>query len=59
MSRRPREALECRDYAMPPDFPIVALTGEDWYISDVPAKTMHFHNSVEIGTCHSGSAGHI
>lgn len=56
MSRRPREALECRDYAMPPDFPIVVLTGEEWYISDVPSGVMHFHNNVEIGICHSGSA---
>ena len=56
MARRPREALECRDYAMPPDFPIVVLTGEDWYISDVPSGVMHFHNQIEIGICHSGSA---
>lgn len=56
MSRRPRETLECRDYAMPPDFPVVILTGDEWYISDVPSGVMHFHNHLEIGICHSGSA---
>lgn len=55
MSRRPRMIIECRDYALPPDFPIFALSGDDWRISDIRAPTLHFHNSIEIGICHSDS----
>ena len=38
MSRRPRETLECRDYAMPPDFPVVVLTGE---VLTMPGLPLH------------------
>lgn len=55
MSRRPRTIIECRDYVLPPDFPVLALSGEDWRISDVRAPVLHFHNSLEIGVCHSDS----
>ncbi len=55
MSRRPRRTIECRDYALPPDFPIIVLTGENWLISDIPSGVLHFHNSLEIGYCHKGS----
>lgn len=55
MSRRPRTIIECRDYVLPPDFPVLALSGDDWRISDVRAPTLHFHNSLEIGVCHSDS----
>lgn len=55
MSRRPRTVIECRDYVLPPEFPIIALAGEEWRISDVRAPVLHFHNSLEIGICHSDS----
>ena len=55
MPRRPREIIECRDYALPPDFPIIVLTGDVWHISDIRAHFLHFHNHLEIGVCHSGS----
>ena len=34
----------------------MVLTGDEWHISDVPSGIMHFHNQLEIGICHSGSA---
>lgn len=55
MPRRPREIMECRDYALPPEFPIIALTGEVWRIADIRSPVLHFHNSLEIGVCHSDS----
>lgn len=55
MPRRVREIIECRDYALPPDFPILVLTGDTWRISDVRASVFHFHNHLEIGLCRSGS----
>lgn len=55
MPRKPREILECRDYMLPPDFPIVVLTGDVWKISDVRAPHLHFHTHMEIGLCHSDS----
>lgn len=55
MPRRPREILEYRDHMLPPEFPILVLTGEEWRISDVRAPALHFHNCLEIGLCHSDS----
>ena len=55
MSRRPREILEYRSHALPPEFPILVLTGDKWRISDVRVPALHFHNCLEIGLCHSDS----
>ncbi len=55
MARNPRPAIECRDYDLPPDLPIRAITGEDWRISDIRSDVLHFHNCLEIGLCHSDS----
>lgn len=55
MGRRPHEVLECRHYDLPPHFPILLITGEDWRISDVPSGVLHFHNQIEIGLCESDS----
>ncbi len=55
MPRKPREILECRDYDMPAEFPIIALTGDVWRISDIRFPSLHFHNHMEIGICHSDS----
>ncbi len=55
MPRRPREILECRDYMLAPEFPIVVLSGDVWRISDCRSPTLHFHTHMEIGVCHSDS----
>ncbi len=53
--RPPREVMECRDYLLPPEFPVIVLTGEEWRISDRRSPVLHFHNHMEIGVCHSDS----
>ncbi len=53
MARPPREIMECRDYMLPPEFPVMVLTGEEWRISDQRSPVLHFHNHMEIGICHS------
>lgn len=55
MPRRPREILEYRNHTLPPEFPILVLTGDEWRISDVRVPALHFHNCLEIGLCHSDS----
>ena len=46
---------EYRNYELPPEFPILALDGEEWRISPIRSANLHFHNCVEIGICRSGS----
>ena len=53
MARPKRMILEYRNYELPPDFPILVLTGDRWHISPVPGKHLHIHNCLEIGLCHS------
>ena len=53
MARPRRMILEYRNYELPPDFPILVLTGDRWHISPVPGKHLHIHNCLEIGLCHS------
>ncbi len=53
MARPRRTVLEYRSYELPAEFPIMALSGERWRISAVPAQHLHFHNCLEIGICHS------
>ncbi len=55
MGRKPREVLEYRQYDLPPHFPVLLLSGEEWRISDVPSGVLHFHNVIEIGLCESDS----
>ena len=55
MPRPRRTVLEFRNYDLPAGFPLIALTGDEWYISSVPSSRLHFHNCLEIGLCHSGS----
>ena len=53
---RPKNAdIEYRNYLLPAYFPIILLTGDVWRISDIPSKTLHFHNCLEIGYCESDS----
>ena len=53
MPRPPREVMECRDYVLPPEFPVTVLTGEEWRISDKRSPVLHFHTHMEIGICHT------
>ena len=55
MSRSKRTVIEYRNYELPLEFPIIALTGDDWHISHIPSKRLHFHNCLEVGFCHSES----
>ena len=55
MARPKQPVIEYRSYELPPDFPLIALTGDQWHISPVPSKRLHFHNCLEIGVCHSES----
>ncbi len=40
MARPKHTMLEYRNYELPPDFPILVLTGERWHISPVPGIDM-------------------
>lgn len=53
MKRKP--IVEIRKYNLPREFPVLLLSGEKWYISDIPAEELHFHNCTEIGFCYSNS----
>ncbi|MBR2822822.1 MAG: helix-turn-helix transcriptional regulator [Clostridia bacterium] len=53
MARPKHTVLEYRNYELPADFPVLALTGEQWHISPIPGKRLHIHNCLEIGLCHS------
>lgn len=55
MPRRAREIIECRDYFLAPEFPVMVLTGEEWRISDERSPVLHFHSHMEIGICHTDS----
>lgn len=55
MANSKKKIIEFRNYNLPPKFPVLLLSGDDWHISDVPAKCLHFHNCLEIGICESDS----
>ncbi len=55
MPRPGKTVIEYRNYELPPDFPILLLSGERWHISDVRSGRLHFHNCLEVGVCHSDS----
>lgn len=55
MSKTKTMIIENRNYYLPLDFPVVLIAGNNWRISDVPSKRLHFHNCLEIGICHSDS----
>ncbi len=54
MARSRMVLSEYRSYELSPDFPLLALEGEEWRISPVRTANLHFHNCVEIGFCRSG-----
>ena len=55
MARRARQVIEYRVYELNVNFPALLLDGEQWHISDVKSKHLHFHNCLEIGVCHTNS----
>ncbi|MFH1512468.1 MAG: AraC family transcriptional regulator [Bacillota bacterium] len=55
MARHARQVIEYRVYELNVDFPALLLDGEQWHISDVKSKRLHFHNCLEIGVCHTNS----
>ncbi len=48
-----KSVIECRHYYLPSHFPLIALQGDYWRISDQKSERLHFHNCLEIGLCHS------
>ena len=54
MAKQKNIITEFRNYPLRVEFPILLLTGNQWWISDVPSANLHFHNCLEIGLCHEG-----
>lgn len=55
MARHKIQTTEYRNYYLPLQFPVIALAGDHWKISDINSGRLHFHNCLEIGICHSDS----
>ena len=55
MAKSKKVITEYRNYYLPPQFPVILLSGEHWKISDLESTRLHFHNCLEIGIVHSGS----
>nr|WP_288627454.1 helix-turn-helix domain-containing protein [uncultured Roseburia sp.] len=55
MAKPKRTVTEYRSYYLPTQFPVLLLSGDYWKISDIPSGSLHFHNCLEIGLCHSDS----
>lgn len=53
MSKPKSIITEYRNYYLPPNFPVLLLSGEHWKVSDAPNGRLHFHNCLEISMCHS------
>ena len=51
MAKQKNIITEFRNYPLRVEFPILLLTGNQWWISDVPSANLHFHNCLEIGLC--------
>ena len=55
MAKSKRVVTEYRSYYLPMQLPVLLLSGDYWKISDIPSGSLHFHNCLEIGLCHSDS----
>lgn len=55
MSKRKSGVVDYRNYYLPYDFPVLLLSGDHWRISNKRSNSLHFHNCLEIGICHSDS----
>lgn len=58
LPKRKSLVTEYRYYRLPQQLPILLLSGEICYISDVKIEDLHFHNCLEIGICLS-ECGHL
>ncbi|MDO5425512.1 MAG: AraC family transcriptional regulator [Eubacteriales bacterium] len=47
--------LEYSHYNLPLNFPILGLTGDQWFLPDDEITYLHCHNCLEIGFCHRGN----
>ncbi len=54
MAKQKNIITEFRNYPLRVEFPVLLLTGNQWWISDIPSENLHFHNCLEIGLCHEG-----
>ena len=50
------QSVEYRPYELDSNFPVLALQGDSWRLSDVRSPRLHFHNCLEIGFCREGNA---
>ena len=41
MARPKQPVIEYRSYELPPDFPLIALTGDQWHIRCMPFRKRH------------------
>ena len=55
MSKPKATVVDYRNYYLPYDFPVLLLSGDYWRISNKRSASLHFHNCLEIGICHSDS----
>ncbi len=55
MSKKKTSVVDYRNYYLPYDFPVLLLSGDYWRISSKKSSSLHFHNCLEIGVCHSDS----
>lgn len=55
MAKRKTGVVDYRNYYLPYDFPVLLLSGDHWRISSKRSTSLHFHNCLEIGVCHSDS----
>ena len=53
MGRKEKTCIENRMYSISRDFPLMALTGEDW-LRVYENQGLHFHYYLEIGYCFEG-----
>lgn len=55
MAKSKRAVTEYRKLLSANTLPVLLLSGDYWKISDIPSGSLHFHNCLEIGICHSDS----
>ncbi len=55
MPKPKKTVIEYRNYELAQNFPVLLLSGDDWHISDVRSNSLHIHNCLEIGICHTDS----
>lgn len=51
MAKSKKIITEYRPYELSTTFPVLLLSGDKWYISEIKSGRLHFHNCLEIGIC--------